>query len=60
MSNEEGREREEAGESVKGDQGTETERMFLLEEICKKSSDIVHPPVAWGSRQQPHSVVDRG
>jgi hypothetical protein len=24
------------------------ERMFLLEKIFERSSDIVHPPVAWG------------
>lgn len=48
MSNEERREKEEAGESVERDQGAGTERMFLLEEVCKRSSDIVHPPVAWG------------
>lgn len=50
MSNEEGREREEAGVSAEGDQGAEIEKMFLLAKILKRSSDMVHPPVSWGSR----------
>lgn len=36
---------------VERDQGAETERMFLPEEMAKGSSDSVHSPAAWGSRR---------
>lgn len=52
LSNEEGRERGEAGVSVVGDQGAEIGRMFLLEEIVKRSSILSIPLLPGGHNDQ--------